>query len=370
MEAANPSQILQNLVLEHPSQCNYAELAANPIVPFEFIEKIGQAAFKYRDLNPNIKPEEITTYSDPVFLSLNPSVSPQFFVQFYAEWRVKNRISTYTVSHLSANRSLTFSFVLEKYHLEWDWEQLMKNPNIDWKNYDPSMYIGKSRLPLSWLWKWISSSPKLVFEDILNYAGFVSWSRLSANPAISIETVNKYPQFPWDHQWLSMNPNIKLPDVRKNPQIKWNWYWLTQTISIGDIINHPKLPWDYTGIHLNKDFTLEHLLRHGVKTSIKWYESSRDNIIFRYEHNTAWDWGEISSSKLISIELVVKLMHFPWNWFRLSRNPNIKFKDIMVHPELPWEADGVSLNPSVTLQDVANNPTFRWCYDCISGKTE
>ena len=45
-----------------------------------------------------------------------------------------------------------------------------------------------------------------------------NWEWISYNPNITMEFIEKYPNKPWDWHWMSHNPNINMEMIEKHPE--------------------------------------------------------------------------------------------------------------------------------------------------------
>ena len=45
---------------------------------------------------------------------------------------------------------------------------------------------------------------------------------VSMNPNITMEIIEKYPEKPWNWDWISCNPNITMEIIEKHPEKPWN----------------------------------------------------------------------------------------------------------------------------------------------------
>ena len=63
----------------------------------------------------------------------------------------------------------------------------------------------------------------------------------------------KYPEKPWDWEWISQNPNITMEMIEKYPEKSWNWEWISQNpnITMEMIEKYPEKPWNWDWISMN-----------------------------------------------------------------------------------------------------------------------
>ena len=56
------------------------------------------------------------------------------------------------------------------------------------------------------------------------------------NPNITMEIIEKYPDKPWDWNWISRNPNITIEFIEKYLDKPWNWpQYLLIRISLSNL---------------------------------------------------------------------------------------------------------------------------------------
>ena len=83
--------------------------------------------------------------------------------------------------------------------------------------------------------------------------------------------------------------------------------------------------------------------------SEKWFKIICDN------HNKGLNWKKISSSKLLSFEMVLENLHFPWKWNEIFHNKNftIEHKTLLVNIMLETSENGKI--SSETIQNILDN---------------
>ena len=99
----------------------------------------------------------------------------------------------------------------------------------------------------------------------------ISFSNLSANPNITLETILKYPQYNWKYEDISRNPNINFTIVQNTPFIKWNYHILSLNPSItwNDILSFPHLPWDWRNLAEKPGISIETIRKKFYKFNRK-----------------------------------------------------------------------------------------------------
>ena len=90
--------------------------------------------------------------------------------------------------------------------------------------------------------------------------------------------IEKYPEKPWNWEYISYNPNITIEIIENNPEKPWDWYGISQNpnITMEMIDKYPDKPWDWNYISKNPNLTMEMIDKYPDKP---------------------WDWEVISKNK-------------------------------------------------------------------------
>ena len=75
-----------------------------------------------------------------------------------------------------------------------------------------------------------------------------------------------------------------------------------------------------------------------------------------------WNWGKVSTNRLITPEFVRQNPQLNWDFEILARNPNFNETDI----DLEFSAYYFSSNPNLSLSTVLTYPRYGWNYNSIS----
>ena len=152
---------------------------------------------------------------------------------------------------------------------------------------------------------------------------------------------------------ISSNPNLTLGTVKKFPNLPWNEFVLSKHLQITPEIylENKDFDWDIAGICCNPCFGPEWFPIIGIdNVDWGWYSKNRSldwSIVLQYQ-NKPWNWDYISLNKTLTWEQVnQRPFRFPWTWWGLARNPNTpwsellrnpsKWYNISQHPQLQWE---------------------------------
>lgn len=236
-------------------------------------------------------------------LSLNPAISFEFIQT--------HRDLPWVIKAVSRNSSITEDIVRSNKEFPWDIPGLCHNANISFN------------LIMEYA---INPNPKL---DI-------NWLALSANPSITLDIIQQYPEHPWNDQYLSMNPNISTNYI-KNEGASRNWSMAHLSANKGiterDIYKN-SLPWDYLNL------------------------STNTNLPAKYVHDNpdhAWNMFSVSSNPNISTTEIESFHFINWDPSGLSINPNINWGYVQNHPERNWSKQLLLTNRAITLDTIMDN---------------
>lgn len=168
-----------------------------------------------------------------------------------------------------------------------------------------------------------------------------NWERLSANPNITLEYIDKHPtsdKYRWNWLGISSNPNITIEFVEKyynSNKYRWDWGELSHYLPITlKIFEKYISSWNYFRLSHNCSITIE--------------------IISKYK-SLGWDWEVISCNPNITMKIVEEYKNLPWSWEAFSWNPNITMDFIKKHPEnnkITYNYNYISCNPGITMDIV------------------
>jgi hypothetical protein len=199
------------------------------------------------------------------------------------------------------------------------------------------------------------------------------------NPNVTMEMIEKNPNYPWDWNSVTWNPNLTLEFIMKYPNKDWDclnicyheriigdliklnaidgrslstiqfgknkvnmsWYVISKHkyITWKFILEHPNEPWDWNGISINPNIT---------------WNIINDNM------NYPWAWDYLSIHKDLTIEIIKKNLDKNLCWNLISSHKNITLEIIESNPTLPWIWGEVSINPNITFNIIRSNPNKPW----------
>ncbi len=123
-----------------------------------------------------------------------------------------------------------------------------------------------------------------------------------------MDIINKYPDKPWDWDWISNNPNITMDMINQYPDKPWDWGGISRNPNITmDIINqYPDKPWDWLWISRNPKIIMESFDPEREYSEHEWRILSRS--IFKIEERMKLDYENICivSDLVGSCELMIK----------------------------------------------------------------
>ncbi len=239
---------------------------------------------------------------------------------------------------LSMNPAISFQFIAEHRSLPWVIRAVSRNPSI-------TEDIVRSNITFPWSFADLCSNPNISFEFIRTHAIaptaqiHIDWRALSRHPMIDMETVDRYPSFPWKDRSLSLNPNVTSNYIL-NEGGKRDWHMPSISANPGiterDIYKNV-LPW----VHLNL--------------------SSNPHLPSQYvADNLSAGWNLHAVSTNISTDPVdVDTLHaIPWDYSGLSINTNITMPYVLLHQDKPWSKPLLLSNQSITLADIESNRDY------------
>ena len=88
------------------------------------------------------------------------------------------------------------------------------------------------------------------------------WNRLSSNPNLTIDLIEKNQEKPWDWAEISKLPNITFSIVEEHPDKDWDWgvgLLTNPNITPDFIMNNRHLPWtfDISNLADNPNLTIQ-----------------------------------------------------------------------------------------------------------------
>ena len=264
---------------------------------------------------------------------------------------------------------IPIKYIIDNPTLGWNWNHIYyyssnitidiinDNPNLPWKydrlinNFDDSRdYSGIHKILSKYIY-WIIengdlyskidpilTTKKNVWErikDNIFVNDYMDMDKLSKDPNLTFNIINKYPTLKWNGKHVYNNPNINrqefmksnlaqkilsnalLPDILANLQYNWEWTDISKSslITMDDITNNPTLPWNWKYICCNPNLTFDFV---------------QQNL------SEELCWGMISKHKNITMEHVIQHPEYPWDYITLAVNPNLTIDFVLQNQDKDW----------------------------------
>ncbi len=237
-----------------------------------------------------------------------------------------------------------------------------------------------------------------------------NFNRLSCNPGITSDFVDRHLDKPWNIYGLCINPSITPEFIDSHIDKSWDWYALSKrmtpkfidchldkpwhwgkyglsnnpNVTLAFIDSHLDKPWHWGkgGLSTNRNVTPEFIEKHITKPWYWGYDGLSQNLkvtrkfvdalatrkqsegehskkarstlakIAKYMHD-AKSFGTITvhssfSQSVDDLEFIEENLDMYWNWGKegLSSNPNVTLEFIKAHSDKPWD---LSYNPNLTV---------------------
>lgn len=90
---------------------------------------------------------------------------------------------------------------------------------------------------------------------------------LSGNPIISMDYVEKHPEYEWNWEEISANPAVTLDYIEQHPTFPWCWssFSSNSNITMDHVEKHPSKPWCWIGLSKNPNISLDYMREHPEK---------------------------------------------------------------------------------------------------------
>ncbi len=124
-----------------------------------------------------------------------------------------------------------------------------------------------------------------------------------------------------------MDTNQIILLVKKYPDKPWDWEYLSSYISWDIIRDNPDKPWCWRRISRRHDLTWDIFLILSLPHTIH-----------------IWNWKVLSKNDNITWDIIQDNPNLPWDWESISRNPNIISDIIQDNLDKPWDWKSLSRN--------------------------
>ena len=147
------------------------------------------------------------------------------------------------------------------------------------------------------------------------YFSSISWSYISENRNVTMETVLENPFLPWNYSHLSLNSNINYEIVKKHPDRRWNYKMLSlnPSITFDDVLANIDKDWDWNQISIHSNLKLA------------WIIELKDKLNFY--------WNGLSQNPNLEYEWLIKFNKENWDFFSISHHDNLLLNWIKNYPK-------------------------------------
>lgn len=244
---------------------------------------------------------------------------------------------------------LTINDVLKYPNVWWKWneverqipdiyEHIKNNIDLDWNWY----LISTNNAPLEYIEWFIKCGKPLSFSSIpLYYKEKI------------IPLIEKYPNKPWDWDYLSFSKILPFKLVVDNPDKPWNWIYLfndnkaTKKDLQNYILKNPDKPWDWSNIYLNSKFPLDYMDKIPDSDN-KWdilsfNENLTDDIIERYS-DKPWNCECLILNKNLSNFYDKYIERYPLDFKNISGLEELFLETYLKYTDKDWNIDSLLSN--------------------------
>jgi hypothetical protein len=125
-----------------------------------------------------------------------------------------------------------------------------------------------------WNWQWMSENTNITMEMIDKYSDKPwNWVSISRNPNLTMEFIEKYPDKPWDWYNISVNSNITIEMINKYPDKPWVWT---------EILCNPNITMDFIEKYRNKYWYCEYYWQ--CKSGISNNKFTKEKELFYHKY--------------------------------------------------------------------------------------
>lgn len=384
--------MIEKILASQLLEINYVQLSKNPNLTWKIISENLSYDWDFKALSSHMDWETIRTHPELPWghgqLSENPNITwdnvreiPELFPVgglehfVYNQMTVQNELIREEILSYGGDlplRGIRYSTSRDKIAIY----EAEKDPNAG----ELKKYIKDAQA--NYFWAFIKE----------NWEHYQFNGELSMNPNVTMEVIEKEPNFPRDyflisrnpnvtwswilrnphHHWslahLSANPGITWLDIETNLALDWQWDFVSQNPNVTwEIVQaNPDLPWHYFALSDNPNITDEIIQQNRTRN---WKSDARFRASGYRDFPPVSDreaYFSISADPNLPWEIVRDNPDKPWNYSKLSENKNVTWDVIQNNPRIRWNPYLVSMNPSITWEIVRANPQFPWNYMGLS----
>lgn len=172
---------------------------------------------------------------------------------------------------------------------------------------------------------------------------------------------NKFPKGKWDYWALSGNPNTTLKMVQKTLNRDWSWLNMVRG---GDVRKEIQeiLTWDRIyQLYLAGKIKDSYFFRNISSSPIVTWE------VVQSLPDKDWNWEMLSLNPNMTLEIVQANSGYSWSMKHFSANRNLTWDIVKNSAYFPWDKSMLSSNPNITWKIVQENPDYGWDWSALSG---
>ena len=311
------------------------EIIIEQYIPLNLIEKYNyKLCYWNLSKNLNITEEFILKYPDK-----------SWDIKYLIE---NNKITDF--KSLSKFKNINQSIINKYLNKPWNWEWLIENTNINVKRYFPLELFKKYKNKWNYndLSKILNLNEEFILkypyqnwdiEYLIDNNKITDFNILSKFKNINKKIIDKYPNKPWDWGWLIKNTDINVKryipfNLIEKYQNKWGYWDLSKNLNLTEefILKYPNKPWDIDYLINNNKITDFKAL-----TKFKYID---EDIIDKYP-DKSWDWKWLIENTDINVEFyipfnLIEKYPYKWNYRYLNYNPNLTEEFILKYPNKCW----------------------------------
>jgi len=248
----------------------------------------------------------------------------------------------------------------------WDWNSIVASRHTTLAlitKYRPQLKESKH------FYAYLSYNPNTTITDIsASVDADWKWTILSIFAKVNWDDIIGHLHMPWVWMFILSNKNVLLNEtgwkfVQTHMGYNWNWREISQNPFITEKIvkSNPSYPWKLVGLYENPSISEE-----VKKTFLSADLGGPDDIEYVSMGLGAYEILDTINFKACSWEDIKMLPQQDCDWGELSTNRNITWNIIQTNLDRPWNARGLSQNPNITWRIVVNNPQMAWDFTLLS----
>lgn len=231
----------------------------------------------------------------------------------------------------------------------WDWQELSKNENINYKRFFLQKYRSEN-------WDW---------EYLTEFGGFLTKQKRDKDNYLN-QVIHQFQKVKFEI--LSKRKDIKIDSdlILSTKDKEWDWQVLAENekveISTELLVELKDKNWDWKALSKRKniEFTNETLLFLADKDWDWTHLSENENIEFYAEFIEktkikSWNWKAVSRHKtfLPNVEILTLTKDFDLDWEYLSKHSGLDpTKELLAKFENEWYWQSITENPKINFSNI------------------